>query len=376
MPLRCLKLTGVRNLAEQTLLPGPGANLLVGANGSGKTSVLEAIYLLARGRSFRTQTIEALVCTAADGCSVYGELEDDESDAGPGSPGLITRLGVSRETSGGFRYRINGENIHAASVLADAIPLVLITSHSFGLLEGSPKGRRQFLDWGLFHTAIEIRALWRQYQKALQQRNALLRQPRQDPGQLDLWDARFAEAGEAITQARETYAAEVGQVATRLLALLSPGLEAGLGWSFHPGWDRDKLLIGALRGHRDRDIMLRATQLGPHRADLRIRINGRSAAETLSRGQTKMVVLAMLLAQGAHFLDRRGRPCLNLIDDLPAELDDRHQRRVADLLAEIGGQCFVTGTDAERLRAAWAGCTGKQQPKMFHVEQGRLSESR
>lgn len=365
MPLRRLSIAGIRNLAEQTLFPGPGTNLLVGPNGSGKTSLLEAIYLLARGRSFRARTMDAVVTHGAGQCALYGEV----AEAGPGS--RVHRLGVSRETGGSFRYRLDGESVAAASVLAEALPLLLINSASFGLLEGPPRARRQFLDWGLFHTASDSHPLWRQHLRALQQRNALLRQSsRPDARLLDLWDLRLAESAEALNNRRRSYLAELGPLVTEMIASLSPALgELRLG--FYPGWERDTPLYEVLKACRDRDIMQGASQFGAHRADLRVRLDGRPAHACLSRGQIKVLILAMLLAQGAHFRQRRGRPCLNLVDDLPAELDDYHRRRVARLMQEIGGQYFVTGTDAGPLLDAWS---GPGEIKLFHVEQGRIAE--
>jgi DNA replication and repair protein RecF len=371
MFLRCLKLAGIRNLATQTVEPGSGVNLFVGANGAGKTSLLEAIFLLARGRSFRAQVLDTMVSRGATSCSVYGELVID----GPGDTEVIRRLGVSRETGGGFCYRLDGATVNAASTLADTLPLLLINSDSLGLLGGSPKTRRHFLDWGLFHTLPEARQLWRQHLRAHQQRNALLRRGiGVDRRELDLWDRKFAETGELITVMRCGYAGEIAPVAARFTEALSPGL-GNLELGFQAGWDRDQSLADALKLHRDRDIMLRATQSGPHRADLKIRLNGRLATESLSRGQSKVFALALLLAQGAHFLQRRGCSCLNLIDDLPAELDQWHRRRVAQLMAEIGGQSFVTGTDVAQMGADWMNVSAAPAVKMFHVEQGRFIES-
>ncbi len=367
MPLRRLDIAGIRNLVPQTLMPSPGTNLLVGSNGSGKTSVLEAIYLLARGRSFRARTIQSTVTHGVRQCTLYGEL-----CLGEGFEARIRRLGVSRETTGGFQYRLDGESVTAASVLAEALPLLLINSASFHLLEGPPRVRRQFLDWGLFHTDSRFHHLWRGYQRALQQRNALLRQRRVDPEQLDVWDIRLAESGESLNARRNIYVEEVAPLIAEKVAALSPELgEVGL--TFQPGWERNTPLLDMLKGCRDRDIMQGASQFGAHRADLRVRVGGRPAQDALSRGQIKVLVLAMLLAQGAHFRRAKGRPCLNLVDDLPAELDRGHRQRVARLLVETGGQSFVTGTDQEPLLAAW-GNVGAQDLKMFHVEQGRITE--
>lgn len=369
MSLRKLSVAGIRNLASQTLYPSPGTNLLVGANGSGKTSVLEAIHLLARGRSFRARSVDALVAFGEDRCTVYGELVGSAAE-----PAQRHRhIGVSRETGSGFRYRVDGESISAASVLADALPLILINSTSFGLLEGPPKNRRQFVDWGIFHAVPGARPLWRQQHRALQQRNALLRTPRRDQGQLVLWETRFSAAAEGLSRVRNGYVEQLCPIVMQVLSALAPGL-GELKLSLYPGWDRDRPLAEILKGSRDRDIMQGGTQFGPHRAELKIKLDGRSALEVLSRGQTKILATALLLAQGAHFRQAVGRLCVNLVDDLPAELDQDHRRRVAQLMTQNGGQCFVTGTDADQLLDAWTGLTTPAAAKMFHVEHGLLTE--
>lgn len=368
MVLRCLKISGIRNLATQTLLPAFGTNLLVGPNGSGKTSLLEAIHLLGRGRSFRTRSMEAVVNREMGSCSVYGELVDDQSNP----DAFFRRLGVSRETGRGFCYRVDGSTAKAASVLADALPLVVINSHSLQVLEGPPRERRRFLDWGVFHTMPEIRCEWRRYHIAHQQRNALLRQKTPDASQLNLWDVQLADAGEVITRARAEYVLQMEAAVKSLLDRLSPELARGLELSLYPGWDRQQQLLAALKAHRDKDIMLRSTQVGPHRADLRISWNSRPATEFFSRGQGKVLVCALLLSQGEHFRRKRGRPCLSLIDDLPAELDDHHQQRIAEMLVQDGGQHFVTGTDINQMRSVWGGNLRGGLLKVFHVKQGQL----
>lgn len=368
MPISGLRLQGIRNLVPQAITPARGVNLLAGPNGAGKTSALEAIWLLGRGRSFRARSIETVVSYGADHCTVFGVIDATDGRGGA----MQRRLGVSRETSGGFHFRIDGAPATTTSALADVLPLVLINSDSFALLEGPPQGRRRYLDWGVFHTVPASREIWRQHQRAHQQRNTLLRQSRVDTQQLALWDERLAIAGEAVTNYRRDYVEQIRPIIERVLSEMTFGLgELKLG--FYPGWDAERPLVEGLRAHREKDIMHGSTQVGAHRADLRVRIGRRVAAEALSRGQAKLLVMAMLMAQGIHYKERCGSACVSLLDDLPAELDSEHRRRVARLVSSTG-QAFVTGTDADYLLAAWADSSVASELKLFHVEQGRLTD--
>jgi len=143
MSLRRIMVTAVRNLHPVTLLPSPRINILYGAHGSGKTSVLEAVHLLGLARSFRSTRLNPVIQYEQSACTVFGEVELTE--------GGTCKLGVSRERQGEFTIRIDGQNARSAAQLAELLPLQLINPDSFRLLEGAPKIRRQFLDWGVFH---------------------------------------------------------------------------------------------------------------------------------------------------------------------------------------------------------------------------------
>lgn len=308
--------------------------------------------------------MDTVVSHGTDQLTVFGLIDTADESGRP----TQRRLGVSRETNGEFRFKVDGVTAATTSALADVLPLVIINSDSFALLEGSPQGRRRYLDWGVFHTLPLSRESWRQYQRAHQQRNALLRQPRVDGRQLALWDQHLATAGEELTRYRRRHLDELQSVIERTLEQLAPEI-GDLKIVFHGGWDAQQPLVDALGAHREKDIMHGGTQVGPHRADLRIRLGRRPASEALSRGQTKMLVAAMLMAQGIFYREQRGGTCVTLVDDLPAELDAQHRRAVVELVSGVG-QAFVTGTDAEHLLAACGDGHGDRPPKLFHVEQG------
>lgn len=338
-------------------------NVICGANGSGKTSILESVYLLGTGRSFRATRLDPVINHGSEQCTVHGLIEEKEGSA-------TASLGVSRHRDGSFDGRIQGETIRNAADLARRLPVQLINSGTFGLLEGAPKVRRQFLDWGVFHVEHGFHQIWMDVHRSLRQRNALLRHDRIAATQMDAWNARLIEGAERIDALRAHYFEAFYPVFTSTLAELTR-LE-GLEFHYQRGWDRERSLGAVLADQLDRDRERGFTHSGPHRADLRVRVRGMAADQVLSRGQQKLVVCAMKLAQARLFQDMEGRECVFLIDDLPAELDRVHRRQLCGLLGRMGCQVLVSCVDADDLAECWSDLA-PDSIRMFHVEQGKFA---
>lgn len=367
MYLQRLAITGLRNLESIDIALGAGANLFHGPNGSGKTSILEAVYLLSRGRSFRTRSLRSVINHHRRDCTCFGGLED--------TMGLkpSVGVGVSRGQDGEFVFKIAGEQVRSAAQLTETMPVQLLNSDSFQLLEGSPSHRRSFLDWGVFHVEHSYRQLWGRFQRCLKHRNSLLRHGRMDPLQLAVWDREFVQISDQISELRSRYLISLMPVFEDICQRL--GVSAGLKLTYIPGWDQDIGLEELLRTGLERDQKSGHTQAGPHRADLRIQLGSRMASEVLSRGQTKILITALKIAQGFLLRSITGRQCIYLLDDLPAELDRRHRHLVGQLLQELGVQVLITGVDADDLRFSWPvgpelGDKREKVLKVFHVEQG------
>lgn len=350
-----LSIQGVRNIANTQFHPGAGVNVLYGDNGAGKSSVLEAIHLLALARSFKISRTRTLIREGEDQAVVFGEL-----DSG-------TRIGVQRARSGHHSIRVNGEPVTAVSELAHRLPLQLIHSDSFLLLEGSPGHRRQFLDWGVFHQDTAFHAAWHNAQKSLKNRNSLLRSGRIDRSQLAVWQREFVLAAEQLDTLRKHYLEGFvplfHQVLDRLIEL--PELRI----HYYRGWDKSRSLDEVLAGQWDRDARLGYTQSGPQRADMRIKVRSQAASDVLSRGQQKLVVCALKVAQSLHLQAEHNRPTTFLVDDLPAELDRHHIRKLGALMEGLTGQVFMTSVDPAPLHDFWQ---SPDRIRMFHVEQGRV----
>ncbi|MEN4904163.1 DNA replication/repair protein RecF [Luteimonas sp. TWI1437] len=362
MQLTRLDLGRVRNLDAVSLAPGPRLNLLLGANGAGKSSVLEGLHLMAYGRSFRGRVRDGLIQRGAEALEVYAEWRPD-----PARPEQRRRAGL-RHSGQAWTGRLDGQSVGQLGELCAALMVVTFEPGSHALMSGGSEIRRRYLDWGLFHVEQDFLTQWRRYARALRQRNALLKAG-VGGSQLDAWDHELADAGQPLDLRREAYLARLQTALQRIAAVLAPALgEATL--SFQPGWRRNDLsLADALLVARDRDRALGHTSVGPHRADWRIAFEARPEQGLLSRGQAKQAALCCLLAQAADCADAAGgRWPVVALDDLASELDRDHQRQVLEFLHAADAQVLLTGTErpphwpAELLADV----------RVFHVEHGKI----
>lgn len=365
MTLKRLSIQHLRNLGSVDLLLDDRVNLIFGENGSGKTSILEAINILALGRSFRSHKHKPLIQHNKSSFTVFGKVVSD----GDGLAGDIP-IGVSREQDGSASFKVGGEGVASAAELATYLPLQVINADTFMLLEGSPAVRRQFIDWLVFHVEHQFYAVWKEWQRCLKHRNSLLRRDRIDPFELAPWDAELAKLTDQIHSFRQSIMDKLILVFQELITEFN--LAEGIGIRYFPGWDTTQSYSELLFATRDRDVELGYTFSGAHRAELRITLDGRNAAEILSRGQQKLLVCALKIAQGVMYTRLTGRKTIYLVDDLPAELDEKHRKLLVSWLSKMDTQVFVTGVDRQTLEAIWEE-SPELTKKMFHVEQGRVS---
>lgn len=360
MQLTRLDLHDVRNFESARLqLPG-GVLLVTGDNGSGKTSLLEAVWLLGTGRSFRSNRITPVIRYGAASLTVFGDIRRDD--------GRAVTLGVSRSRSGESELRVGGEKVRAASMLASVLPVQLINPDSVELVTGAPAKRRQFIDWGTFHVEPSFLDAWKGFRRSLDQRNALLRSGRGSADEFGLWEQRLGDAAQRLDAMRRRY---VAALEPRVQAALDAlGMPEDIGLHYAGGWDNDQSLVALLAEQRAADRDAGYTRAGPQRADLRLVTHGRRAAEVLSRGQQKVLACALLVAQGRELEAATDKTGVYLVDDLPAELDSDHRRRLGEALAGMKGQVMVTAVQRDLVIE---GLGQAPELTMFHVEQGRIT---
>ncbi len=360
--LNNLHIEQLRNIASASIDLSPKINLFYGENGSGKTSILEAISLLGLGRSFRSHKSRSLVNHQYSELTVFSHIAHE---------GSLMPVGVQKSKSGSSMIRMAGDTVKSASLLAKHLPLLVVNASSFQLIEGSPVQRRQFLDWMVFHVKPEFSSLWKDLQKILKQRNSLLRRDKISYSDIEPWDVTFCHLAEAIDQARrEVFEAFVSRFVDLESQFLGQAL--GIEMEYVRGWNHEQCFNNVLQSAFERDARDGYTHYGPQRAEIKIRAQQKMASDVLSRGQEKSLICAMTVTQAQLYKDFMGKDCVFLVDDLLAELDIHNSQKLAHWLSQLQGQVFVTGVVKEALEAAWQ--NELTDIAVFHVKHGNITK--
>lgn len=355
--LEQLTVKNFRILRELELGPAPGLNVVEGLNGSGKTSLLEAIHFLGTGKSFRTSRPADYITDDTDGTLVSGAVR-----AAPGGPASV--LGIEK-TARTTLCRINGQTVSAASELARHFSVVALDAQAFRVLDDGPAIRRALIDRALFHVEQPYFDIYKRFHRALRQRNELLKQ-RATARDGEYWNRELAKHALVLDASRRN-------CVERFNAWVQQDPDASrwgaLSFEYRPGWRSDTELERVLNDSWTRDIEARTTTHGPHRAELKILLDGRAAANVVSRGQGKLLICALTAAQASFITDGTGKRPTLLIDDISSELDRDSCKAALSLLLSGSGQAFVTAIEADALKHSLPGAPDA----WFHVEQGRIT---
>lgn len=357
MSLQKLDIYHVRNIEQATLYPAAKINLIYGHNASGKSSLLEAIHLLGRANSFRATTIKNVIHFSHHDLIVSGKVLFNN--------GHVSVLGIQHDGKH-LQIRIDEETKHSRAELAYALPVQLIHPKSYQLLDGGPQLRREFMDWGVFNQHSEFLNQWRHFKKALSQRNALLKIRRL--GELNVWNHELQQYGTIVADYRQQYLQELTpiflKIATRFLDLDCLKLQ------LLSGWEQTCSLLDKLTADLEKDLRYGFTHSGPHRADFQLLLNTRKAKDFVSRGQLKLLVLSLKLAQVQHLLNAGFHSGCVLIDDAVAELDLPSRAKLLQCLVAMDVQVFMTATEKDE----FGDLNHLGEYKMFHVKQGGVVE--
>jgi len=353
MALKQLWITDFRCFESAELVPSAGVTVIQGPNGSGKTSLLEAVGLLATMRSFRVAAREALVRRSADSAIVRAEVDQ------AGRPVLIeAELPIARP----WRFQANRQVARRLADLGGALRVSVFSPDDLELVQGPPSARREFLDGSLITGDLKMEATVGEVDRVLRHRAALLRQsgqrgrayrdrrahdtaPEHQTGDVDhtfdVWDERLANSGTRLVEAREQLVEDLTGPASAAYRHLS-GRDSKLAFDYRRSWRGE--LLDALREGRADDLKHQRTGSGPHRDELVILLDGMPARTHASQGEQRCVALALRLASHQLATTRFGEPPTLLLDDVFSELDDNRAALLAECLPK-GQVLLATAVD-------------------------------
>lgn len=349
MSLTALNIHDVRNISTANLTLHPRYNIFHGANGSGKTSVLESIYLLGTGHSFCTREIASLIRHGQPALTVFARTDTEES------------VSIQKSLTNPTHVKLNQQPCQRSSELAHFLPCQAFYQDIFHIIDEGPSIRRSLLDWGLFHVKQSYHDIWKDYRRVVKQRNALLRK-KAASSQFIPWNKMLVELATELDEMRAEY---FSNWSARFQTLLSQLTDTPCNIHYYKGWDKKasgKSLDIILTEQFDSDLHAQYTHSGAHQADIHFDSAALKAKQSLSRGQQKIILIALKLAQAQLLI----KPCVYLFDDIAAELDANHLKRFIDCLTQIKGQFFLTAIDPSYLHDF----LDKNETKMFAINKG------
>lgn len=356
MALEKISIQHLRLIEQCVLELSPGFNFFYGANGSGKTSVLEACALVALCKSFRASQAKHIISYGQGACVVNARHDDGSS------------TGVEWGIEGKKRLRKNSSDVASASLLAEQCPILLLDNTSFELIDGGPSARREILDWGVFHVEHAFKQQWKSLERANKQKNTLLKLRRPYQESL-LWDKQIAELSEVIHDYRCAFLEGFIPILKKFCSQLLPRFS--LSFNYYAGWREDEghSLEAQLRNGYQDDIRRGYSGCGANRARLNFYMNEQPVNQALSRGQKKLFLCALKMAQGVHLKQHTDKTCVYLLDDLQSELDKDSWGAVTTALEHHKAQLLVTGVDAPNTDVM----DFSRAPRVFHVEHGAVN---
>ena len=350
MVLQSLDLKNFRSFTETTIHLAPQANLITGNNGSGKTTILEAIYFLTKKRSFVTRSNKHLIQDNAKESVIFANLSDEKHS--------ITTMGVSIQP-GNLKTKINKKEAKTRDLLT-LLPSNVIEAGSSNIFLQSPPIKRKFIDLGVFHVEPLFLDAYLNNRKALVNRNAAIRHNTN----LTIWDKPLIEYGDIITSYRLIFISVINQY---FESISNQFFGYSCSIRFYKGWKGDNF-IDAISKNLLTDKKYGYTQLGPHRADYDFFSKNGSVKDFFSRGQMKVIYSIFILAKTYAFKHFLGAQCVLMLDDPLSELDDNSLDFLIGETKALDVQLIVTSIRENSL-------FGRLNPKTFHVEQGRILEA-
>lgn len=361
MWVKNLTIQNCRVLKDVQLELSPQFNIIIGDNGSGKTSLLEALNILSKGRSFRTARIFEVISYLEDSILISASVYSDSKSK--------TQIGISK-TVKKTKIRINKKDIHAQSELSRYLPITVVHPDSIKLITGSPSERRAFIDWLCFYLHPSFYPIWKQYQHILKQRNSCLKNKKQKYA-IDEWTNELVKLQPQIhdfrLQSIEALKPFLKIISGKLLGKLQCTITLQDGFPSYFNIKNDDLLL-FYREKLSTDLKLGRTQYGVHRSSLNILMNNNPAIQSASRGQLKLICICLLLAQSNTISALNKNQAIILIDDIASELDEVNKNILIDYLETLNQQLIISTPFDKKISL--------KNSKTFHVKHGVILEQK
>jgi len=358
-----LTVQNCRSISQASLQLSPQLNIITGKNASGKTSLLEAVYLLSSGRSFQTSHITDVIRHKQKSILVTANMFIDE---------VSSHIGIEKSLKN-TRIRINKQNINSQAELSSVLPITIIHPESIRLITGAPSYRRSYIDWIAFYLYPDFYPKWKSYQRILKQRNLCLKDPKH-LFSLEKWTEELVSLQPDIADFRMRAIKKLEPIikdsASKLLKNKQVNLEFQTGFPPNTNLDFDSL-IRFYSNKKSYDLAIKRTSYGAHKANIKFLIDSKPAEKTASRGQLKLLAIALLISQSKAIQDieeKADNKGILLFDDFTSELDSKNETSLIEYLFALNQQIILTTTDSKIIRTAF-------KAKMFHVKHGDICES-
>lgn len=350
MFIKKLKIYNFRNFKYREFHFKNKVNIFHGENGTGKTSILEAINYISCGKSFRKANYKNLINIHSDDLTVFIEIQNNENH---------NTIAVNKNKNGDWKSKFNSITPIKQAQISNIIPVVSVDPDVHHLIDGGPSHRRGYLDWLVFHVKHNYLTLWKKTYKCIKQLNSLYKSDSHS-NEIKLWEHSLEEHSKALNITRFEFFKLISPKILSLIERIQPEIQ-NIQLEYKKGWFEEYSLIEQLNSDRDKNIRYGQILNGPHKMDIRISVNNQDAAKVLSRGQKKVMSLIFYIAY-IQVLHNKGIKPVLCLDDFDAEIDENKLLKISSEFNKLNSQIFITSVHKNKV------LTVLPEAELFHVK--------